>query len=140
MFSFSPVDAVLVGALNMEQPVQLSVVDVDGIQYFEAIKRNKTLQQILMSGIDYDYRKVWRKKLSCTDVFETLKKMKDQQYDDNLRRAPGSRRSRQFKSFVMQLPLSCVISAPSVGDVGGVEMRVIMSSLFCTKCTHNMFK
>ena len=139
MFGFTPVDAVLVGASHMDQPVQLSVSKIDGRQYFEAIKRNKALQRILMSGVDHDYQKVWRDKSPCTYVFETLKNMKDQKYDDHMRQAPR-KRSRQFKSFELQLPDSCVISAPSVGDVGGVEMRVRLSSLCCTKCTYNLFK
>ena len=139
MFGFTPVDAVLVGASHMDQPVQLSVFKIDGRQYFEAIKRNKALQRILMSGVDHDYQKVWREKLSCTNVFETLKNMKDQKYDDHIRDFPG-KRSRQFKAFVLQLPDFCVISAPSVGEVSGVEMRVRLSSLCCTKCTYNLFK
>jgi hypothetical protein len=139
MFVITPVEAVLVGASNMGQPVQISVFSIDGRQYFEAIKRNKALHRILMSGVDHDYQKVWREKLSCTNVFETLKNMKDQKYDDHMRQAPG-KRSRHFKSFVLQLPDSCVISAPSVGEVSGVEMRVRLSSLCCTKCTYNLFK
>ena len=139
MFGFTPVEAVLVGASNMDQPVQMSVFKIDGRQYFEAIKRNKALQRILMSGVDHDYQKVWREKLSCTNVFETLKNMKDQKYDDHIRHFPG-KRSRQFKAFVLQLPDFCVISAPSVGEVSGVEMRVRLSSLCCTKCTYNLFK
>jgi hypothetical protein len=139
MFGFTHVDAVLVGASHMDQPVQLSVSKIEDRQYFDAVKRNKALQRILMSGVDHDYQKMWRTKLSCTNVFETLKKMRDKKFDDHMRQAP-SRRSRRFKTFVLQLPDSCAISTPSVGEVGGVEMRVRLSSLFCTKCTHNLFK
>lgn len=132
MFTIAPLQAVLVtptGEGPGAKAVQLPVVKVEQRTFFIATKGNTALSKILQTGMDDDYKKVWRKKLTLTNVFETLKKLKDNKYKEHIDKFVGSKRSRKFRAFLLQLPATVVLHAPEVCDVSSVELRVCLSNL-----------
>jgi hypothetical protein len=129
MFSLEPQDVVAVrlsGAMDSD-PVALPVMKIEAKTFFCAVKSNKAFCSILKKGVDEAYAKKWGSMLAFTDVIENMKKLKDEEYASRLARGP-SKRSRKFKSFVLQLPEIATISAPPVGDNTSIEMRVRLSS------------
>ena len=129
MFSLEPQDVVAVrlsGAMDSD-PVALPVMKIEEKPYFAAVKGNKALCSILKKGVDEEYAKKWFNLMPCTDIIEKLKKLKDAEYASRLARGPG-KRSLAFKVFVLQLPESCTIMAPAVGDNTSIEIRVRLSN------------
>ena len=129
MFSLEPQDVVAVrlsGAMDSD-PVALPVMKIEEKPFFAAVKGNRALCSILKKGVDEEYAKKWVHLMPCTDIIEKLKKLKDAEYASRLARGPR-KRTRAFKAFVLQLPESCTIMAPAVGDNMSIEIRVRLSS------------
>jgi hypothetical protein len=138
MFSFETQDVVLVrlAAAMDRDPVAVHVTKCEGKSYVSVTKNNKALHYILKKGVHDDSCKPWMRKLSNTNIMEQLKKLKDDKYEEALSQGP-SKRSRPFKAFVLQLPETCIIHTPAIGDVASIEMTVRMSNLTCIKCQHH---
>jgi hypothetical protein len=134
MFSFHKIEAMDVHIEGMDESVQLGVVkaNADNKMYFRATKRNKQLQRILDKSMGDD--RCYYRNRSCTTVLESIKKLRDAKYNDQLQQAPQQTRSKRFKAFVLRIPESVVIKAPAVGDVPSIDMRVLLGSLVYVKC------
>ena len=134
MFSFQKVEAMEVHIEGMSESVQLGVVkaNADDKMYFKATKSNKQLQRILNKTMGDD--RYYYHNISCTTVLESIKKLRDAKYKDQLQQAPQQTRSKRFKAFILRIPESVVIKAPAVGDVPSIDMRVLLGSLVYVKC------
>ena len=133
MFSFQKVDAMEVRIVGMSESVQLGVAkanDDDKI-YFKATKRNWQLRSLLNKSIGE--KKYYSRNASCTTVMESIKKLRDEKYKDQLKHAPQQKRSKRFKAFILRVPESVVIEAPAVGDVPSIDMRVLLGNLVYVK-------
>ena len=142
MFTFTPLEAVQVTSPSepTSDPVQLAVTKVHGQSYFAATKGNKALTKIMMFGMGKEDKNEFRTKRSCTDVLEQIKTLKDNKYKELVSNSPAPKRSRSFKSFVLQLPDTVVIDAPEFcEDVGGCQLRVILSNLTSNQYLINYF-
>ena len=131
MFSLRPRDAVEVRlAAGMDNdPVMIPVVKVDDKPFVALYKGNHPLQLILKKKAT----KSWFRQLSFTNIFEQLKQLKDGAYAEALSNGP-SKRSRSHKSWLLRLPQTCTIEAPSVSDISGITIRVLLSCLAFNEC------
>ena len=127
MFAFSN-SAVKVNSDVFERPVALLVSEVDGVKYFEARKDSHAIREIAFAGTNKSKQAYkWTRK---TSIIETLKRLKDAKY----KAACGQRfhhrvRGAKLRTARLSLPDSCEIEAPSVGDIEGFPMKVLMSDL-----------
>ena len=133
MFSFQNVDAKEVRIVGMSESVMLSVDKVPDANtfYFKAAKRNWQLRGLLDKSIGE--KRYYSRNASCTTVMESIKKLRDEKYKDQLEQAPQQTRSKRFKAFLLRLPESVVIEAPAVGDVPSIDMRVLFGNLVYVK-------
>ena len=128
MFSLEPQDVVLVRVAGDEKPVVLPVNKCDTKSYISAQKKNTALMQILVKGAGIENAKNIKQCLPSINIFEKLKSLKDDQYARALQQGP-KKRSRTFKAFQLQLPETCVIEAPAIGNMESMFMRVRLSNL-----------
>ena len=131
MFTFST-EAMEVSIAGMKESVQIGVVKADDKVYFKATKGNKQLQRILNRSIGQ--KEYYRNNMACTTVMDSINQLRDEKYKDHLKLAPRAKRSKRFKSLTLRIPESAVITAPAVGDVSSIDMRVLMRSLVYVEC------
>lgn len=135
MFSLQPRDAVEVRlATAMDNaPVMTQVTKVGDKSFIAVSKKNNTLQSILRKGAATEYTKSWIKNLPYTNIFEQLKQLKDNEYAEAISSAP-KKRARGYKAFILRLPETCTIEAPTVNDITGITIRVLLSCLALHEC------
>ena len=131
--SFQKVDAMEVRIVGMSESVQLGVAKAndDDKFYFKATKRNWQLRSLLNKSIGEKGN--YSRNASCTTVMESIKKLRNEKYEDQLKHAPQPRHSKRFKAFMLRVPESVVIEAPAVGDVPSIDMRVLLGNLVYVK-------
>lgn len=140
MFSLEPQVVVQVRYEPMpKDPITVCVTKIIDANFVDVRPRNTALHNIIKKGIDDPCCKPWSKKLLNTNILDQLKRLKDEEYQAALSQGPPSKRARAFKAFVLQLPDTCTIKAPDVGEVAGFEMRVVMSDLDFVKCKRPLF-
>ena len=140
MFSLEPQVVVQVRYEPMpKDPVTVCVTKMGAANFVDVRPRNTALHSILKKDLDDPCCKPWSERLHNTDILERLKVLKDKQYEDAISQGPAAKRSRSFKSFVLQMPDTCTIKAPDVGEVSGHEMRVVLSELDRVKCKRPSF-
>ena len=112
--------------VGMSESVQLGVAKTDDKFYF-----NWQLRSLLNKSIGE--KKYYSRNASCTTVMESIKKLRNEKYEDQLKHAPQQRHSKRFKAFMLRVPESVVIEAPAVGDVPSIDMRVLLGNLVYVK-------
>ena len=135
MFSLQPRDAVEVRlATAMDNaPVMTQVTKVGDKPFIAVSKKNNTLQSILRKGAATEYTKSWIKNLPYTNIFEQLKQLKDNEYAEAISSAP-KKRARGYKAFILRLPETCTIEAPTVNDITGITITALLSCLALHEC------
>ena len=135
MFSLQPRDAVEVRlATAMDNaPVMIQVTKVCDKPFIAVSKKNNSLQSILRKGAAIEFTKSWIKNLPYTNIFEKLKQLKDNEYAEATSSAP-QKRSRGYKAFILRLPETCTIEAPTVNEITGITIRVLLSCLALHEC------
>ncbi len=126
MFDFSNT-AVTVKSDVFERPVALLVSEVDGVKYFEARKDSHAIREIAFAGTNKSKQayKYTRK----TSIIETLKKLKDAKYKSACGQGSSRVRGVKLRTARLSLPDTCEIEAPTVGDIEGFTMTVLLSDL-----------
>lgn len=122
-----------------KDPIIVCVTKMGAANFVDVRPRNTALHNILKKGVDDPCCKPWTKQLGNTNILDQLKALKDEEYETALSQGPASKRTRAFKAFVLQLPDTCTIKAPDVGEVAGFEMRVVLSDLDFVKCNRPSF-
>lgn len=123
----------LVAAMDTD-PVMMQVSKVDDKPFVALTKNNHDLHRILRKGVANEYTKKWIRNLPYTNILEQLKQLKDAKYAEALSHGPKSKRARSYKSFILQLSNTCEIEAPSVSDITGITIRVLLSCLAFNEC------
>jgi hypothetical protein len=119
MFRFDE-HAVLVSSDQLERPVAIPVVDIEGVNYFQ-VHQTDELNEILLAGVDRLKKSMYRN-MRKVRVFASLKKLKDDKYKELLH---GKHRLRgaALRAAKLQLSETCTIEAPSEGDIEGIQMK-----------------
>jgi hypothetical protein len=129
MFTFVD-DMVKVHAEALPAPVLLPIKEIEGSRFFQCAKSSNALKRLLLSGTVYGKPSTYATALPCTDILETLKTLKDNEFDKAVPIIHGRRRrysDREVNVVVLSLPETCTIQAPTINDVDGIHMKVELS-------------
>ena len=124
MFTFSN-SAVKVSSDVLERTVLLLVSEVDGVKYFEARKDSHAVREIAFAGTDL--AKQAYKHTRKTSIIETLKRLA--KYKSACGQGSSRVRGAKLRTARLSLPDTCEIEAPTVGNIEGFTMNVLLSDL-----------
>jgi hypothetical protein len=117
----------------LKHPVQLPLVDVDGVagQCFRCVGSNTSLHRLLVTQHYAKLHGSATVALRKTDILKTLKQLKDNEWSkalEALNYNPEIRRySTSMRTKVCKFPSTVEIVAPQVGDVESMTMTVALN-------------
>ena len=126
MFAFND-HAVKVKSDVFDRPVALLVSEVDGVKYFEARKDSHAIREIAFAGTNKSKQSYQHTRK--TSIIETLKRLKDAKYKTACGQGASRGRGAKLRTARLSLPDTCEIEAPTVGNIEGFTMNVLLSDL-----------